>query len=102
MIVAEALSAILVDEPEDEEPLDDTEGGCDASAGEPEVVSLDKITPAPPFTGYGALQELLDGLADADAFELDARLRRALALEQRLDRGWDRCSSACGAGGCTG
>jgi hypothetical protein len=28
---------------------------------------------------------LLDGLAVADAFELDARLRRAIALEQRLE-----------------
>jgi hypothetical protein len=34
----------------------------------------------PPF-----LRPLLEGLAEADAFELDARLRRALRLEQRLD-----------------
>lgn len=31
------------------------------------------------------LNALLEDLADADAFELDARLRRAVALEQRLD-----------------
>jgi len=34
----------------------------------------------PPF-----LASLLDGLDAADAFELDARLRRAVALEQRLE-----------------
>ena len=31
------------------------------------------------------MQVLLDGAADADPFELDARLRRAFSLEQRLD-----------------
>ena len=31
------------------------------------------------------LVPLVEGLADADAFELDARLRRAIRLEQRLD-----------------
>jgi hypothetical protein len=31
------------------------------------------------------LRPLLEGLAEADAFDLDARLRRALRLEQRLD-----------------
>jgi hypothetical protein len=82
MIVAEALSAIPVDEPADEEPGDT---GCDAPDGEPELVGLEKVAPAAPFNGYGALQELLDGLREADVFELDTRLRRALALEQRLD-----------------
>jgi hypothetical protein len=32
-----------------------------------------------------AVLELLSGLAEADAFELDARLRRAIALEQRIE-----------------
>jgi len=31
------------------------------------------------------LSDLVDGLSEADAFELDSRLRRAVALEQRLD-----------------
>ena len=35
--------------------------------------------------GAAFLGSLVDGLEEADAFELDARLRRAVALEQRLD-----------------
>jgi hypothetical protein len=38
----------------------------------------------PAWKGYGALSALVDGLTD-DAFEIDARLRRALSMEQRLD-----------------
>jgi hypothetical protein len=39
--------------------------------------------PAPPLPA--AIASLTDRLADADPFELDRRLRRAVALEQRLD-----------------
>jgi hypothetical protein len=86
MIVAEALSAIPVDDPAEPEPArDDLEVGGDAPADEPDLVGLEKVAPPAAFNGYGPLQELLDGLRDADAFELDARLRRALALERRLD-----------------
>jgi hypothetical protein len=44
--------------------------------------------PVPPVgvaPGAAFLRSLVDGLETADAFELDARLRRAVALEQRLD-----------------
>ncbi len=53
--------------------------GCAAqsSAQEPRPSGPPDV---PPF-----LASLLDGLASADAFELDARLRRAVALEQRLE-----------------
>jgi hypothetical protein len=39
----------------------------------------------PPERAYGALGSFLVGLEQADAFELDERYRRALALEQRLE-----------------
>jgi len=42
------------------------------------------LAPAAPSVSE-ALRSLLEGLADADAFELDARLGRAVSLEQRLD-----------------
>ena len=85
MIAAEALSAMPVDEPLEQDRADaDPEDPCDA-AGAAELADLARVGPPPRFDGYGTLQVLLDGLHDADAFELDARLRRALCLEQRLD-----------------
>jgi hypothetical protein len=44
--------------------------------------------PLPPANGcapHASARGLLAGLAEADAFELDARLRRAVALEQRIE-----------------
>jgi len=41
------------------------------------------LEPTPPLPAF--LRPLLAGLEAADAFELDARLRRAVRLEQRLD-----------------
>jgi hypothetical protein len=49
----------------------------DAQPGE----AADVCAPQPP----AAVQALVDGLEAADAFDLDARLRRAVALEQRLE-----------------
>ena len=54
---------------------------ADANAPPTEVSSCTAASSElPPF-----LNSLVVGLSDADAFELDDRLRRAVALEQRLD-----------------
>jgi hypothetical protein len=94
-VAAEVLSAIPLDAPVGSrgfEPLrssgapppadavrrsfggDAVSPATEASLGTPGSTEL------PPF-----LRSLVAGLADADAFELDDRLRRAVALEQRLD-----------------
>jgi hypothetical protein len=56
-----------------------TANGC-AGHGSPSEVPAPPVGPPPAF--LAALTERLD---TADAFELDARLRRAVALEQRLE-----------------
>jgi hypothetical protein len=85
-VVAEVLSAIPLDAASgDPEPavLDGEErdpvgaaNGC-AAQGPVEEVPTPAELPA-------LLCSFVDGLEAADAFELDARLRRAVALEQRL------------------
>ena len=49
------------------------------------VEELADPEPVPPAKIPAFLQPLLSGLAEADAFELDARLRRAVRLEQCFD-----------------
>jgi 5-methylcytosine-specific restriction endonuclease McrA len=73
-IAAEVLSAIPFEGKGAEEP-EAEDGGLPAGA-EPDV---DPLPPDP------ALSTFTDGLEDADAFELDARLRTLLAHEQKLD-----------------
>ena len=82
MVTAETLSAL---------PLAAADV-CAAQAGEPVAnvcatqAPADLDPPAPeahPLPAF--LAPLLEGLEDVDAFELDARLRRAFRLEQRLD-----------------
>ena len=112
LIAAEVLSALPVDEPMDQEacdeanaswsPSDSDDDAAPATFGtgsprEPGAASADRVA-RPSWRGYGVLEGLLVGLEQADAFELDARLRRALSMEQRLDarmgpllaRVWDR------------
>jgi hypothetical protein len=110
MIAAEVLSAFPVDEVWEQDACD--EGGASwrlpsepvevataaGAAGPAERASGPGDWPAAPWPGYGALEALLVGLEDADAFELDERLRRAVSMEQRLEarlgpllaRVWDR------------
>jgi hypothetical protein len=97
-VAAEALSALGAD-PLAAEP--EADGGAEqepAGAAWPskleragsEVGALPAgVDPAPgPAKGcasHASARSLLSGLGEADAFELDARLRRAVALEQRIE-----------------
>jgi hypothetical protein len=72
----------VLDAPRDHE---EDPGAWDArETGEPGT-RADDPQAEPPWPGYGALEPLLAGLDDADAFALDDRLRRALSMEQRLE-----------------
>jgi hypothetical protein len=73
-IAAEVLSAIPFEQKVAEAPDEEDRTVC--AAPEPPV------DPPPPDPDLSAFA---DGLEDADAFELDARLRALLAREQRLD-----------------
>jgi hypothetical protein len=86
LIAAEVLSAIPVDEQWTEEACDTT-GASRTELDEPvdKMSAPDSVATRPPRQGYGELEALMAELEHADAFELDARLRRALAIEQRLD-----------------
>ncbi len=53
----------------------------EAVSWSPRVVERDRPPAQPP----AFLDRLIEGLADADAFELDTRLRQLIRLEQRLD-----------------
>jgi hypothetical protein len=68
------LSAIPIERPPDEEPEDE-----DHSVPDVEEPVVDRLPPDPELAGF------TDGPEDADAFELDARLRALLQQEQRLD-----------------
>lgn len=104
MVTAEVLSALPLDE--DPAPADGAEvagpesretalralaGGALAASPAADVCAShghaeDGVSGAAPSAELPAfLRALLAGLAGADAFEVDARLRRALRLEQRLD-----------------
>jgi hypothetical protein len=91
LIAAEVLSTIPTDDDEPEvDPETDPETGGDTGASSPPgdasapADSPKTLVTRPPWKGYGALLALVDGLTD-DPFDLDARLRRALSMEQRLD-----------------
>jgi hypothetical protein len=88
MVTAEALSGLPAGVPVEAAPEDRsarTEGAPSEPAvraapaeGEPEATAPHAELPR-------FLRPLVEGLEHADAFELDARLRRAVRLEQRLD-----------------
>jgi len=85
---AEALSALpdLSADPDGAEDSLATDSARVANACAAQGPAIDRPTPALPVAEpTPAIDALLDGLDDADAFEFDARLRRAVALEQRLD-----------------
>ena len=85
-VVAEVLSAI----PLDADPSDPEPAAPDARAPDPVGAAYACAANGPadavaPFAEQPAsVGSLVEGLAAADAFELDTRLRRAVALEQRL------------------
>jgi hypothetical protein len=94
-VVAEAFSTFSIDPdlvPPDDAPLEaerqqdvradpgPPRGGCGRAAG-----ALDAMIPVPVEEECEELAALLRELEDADAFELDRRLRRAVHLEQVLD-----------------
>jgi hypothetical protein len=87
LIAAEVLSAVPVDEDLDDDACDEADAAWSRlSDGVPPTAVSEASGAVPPtWDGYGLLQELLVGLEQADAFELDDRFRRALSLEQRLD-----------------
>jgi hypothetical protein len=106
LIAAEVLSAMPMDERADQDGCDEGSTSWSGQSEVEEAVATDSLAakspeepgadpvPAParvgwanrsPCRGYGALEPFLVGLAQADAFELDDRFRRALSLEQRLD-----------------
>jgi hypothetical protein len=99
-VAAEVISAIGLEvEPEPEpEPKHSEASGVDRAAGEPlrggsrvEEHAASPATspgvceagPSSPPSPEAFVESLVAGLESADAFELDARLRRALRLEQR-------------------
>jgi len=65
----------------EQEPQPDQ--GCEAAS--PFGTVSRSATPMPSVGLPPFLATLVDGLEEADAFELDARLRRAVVLEQRLE-----------------
>jgi hypothetical protein len=87
LIAAEVLSAMPVDEPPEQESCDDTDASwCPTAARADDAAASETLrSTRATWQEYGALQALLVGLEQADAFELDVRLRRALSIEQRLD-----------------
>jgi hypothetical protein len=98
-VAAEVLSALPVDESWEQEACEQTPALSNASDEEDAAAARADAAPrVSSWQGYGALEALLVGLEDADAFALDERLRRALSIEQRLDAGvgpllarlWDR------------
>jgi hypothetical protein len=97
LIAAEVLSALPAGEDMNEEACDEADASwtsrSEGERAEPDTfgtgsgrdAAAAESAPRPQWRGYGALEELLVGLDQADAFELDKRFRRALSMEQRLD-----------------
>jgi len=80
LIAAEVLSALPINEDADQEACD--EAGASWSPEAEEEAGGSELF----GTGSGAPPLVfLDGLEQADAFDLDERFRRALSMEQRLD-----------------
>ena len=97
LIAAEVLSGLPVDEVWEKEACDEAGASWNLpsesvedvtaadSAGLAERASALPDQPMAHRRVYGPLEALLVGLEDADAFELDARLRRVVTMEQRLE-----------------
>jgi hypothetical protein len=94
-VVAEVLSALPLAHDALAEIRVTEEAGAAARAFHPEAANVcttharDEAPPAPAEVPL-YLRPLVDGLGEADAFGLDARLRRVVALEQRTwaEAGW--------------
>ena len=95
-VAAEVLSAIPLDDVA-ARSLEESAHGCtgvETPGAHPVLRSAHGCTPDGVDSSSGAwgracaqapfLRSLVEGLGEADAFELDARLRRAVRLEQRL------------------
>ena len=99
LLAAEVLSAVPADGLADEEEQEACEAdGSWSGEREPDEEPVGWELPSrgaprgegaraagPPWQPEGVLAPLVEGLDEADAFEVDLRFRRALALEQRLD-----------------
>jgi len=85
---AEALSALpdLSADPDGAEDSVATHSARVANACAAQGPAIERPTPELPVAEpTPEIEALLDGLDAADAFELDARLRSAVAMEQRID-----------------
>lgn len=82
LIAAEVLSALPMDVPDAELPATPT---AEADGAPPPEAPMRRRGAFFPWPGSPALAPLVQRLEEADAFELDDRMRRAAALEQRLD-----------------
>jgi hypothetical protein len=97
VIAAEVLSAVPLDDDADhgcgdegtswQEAAEDTESaeGSEVPKGRLPWRTRTEEAEPPPAELPQALRSLVEGLDEADPFELDARLRLALSLEQRLE-----------------
>jgi len=95
LIAAEVLSSLPIDQEPDDEVCEKSEASWSraseaAGAGESEPSGRDTGEDANLANGAAdalppALERLIDGLENADVFELDERFRRALSMEQRLE-----------------
>jgi hypothetical protein len=86
LVAAEAFSALSIDpvfaeDPEQGRALDGLRAAVDASEEQEGASAARAGAPRLPH----AVASLVAGLEEADAFELDRRLRRAVELEQTLD-----------------
>ena len=91
LIAAEVLSALPINEDADQGACDEAgaswspEGEAEAGGSELLGTESERGEDAAPAVRAAHTPPLLDGLEQADAFELDERFRRALSMEQRLD-----------------
>jgi hypothetical protein len=85
VIAAEVLSAIPTDQIWERETRAEEDASWRGPSEWARKKAASEAAACPPWQGYGALEPLVAGLEEADAFELDRRFRRALAIEQRLD-----------------
>ena len=82
LVAAEVLSAIRLEgDPAAMRPL---ARGVHSDMADPELVAEPALTPDVPAPASPFVEALVAGLEDAEPRELDARLRRAAALEQGL------------------
>jgi hypothetical protein len=87
MIAAEVLSALPVDDEREQEACDEPPASWNRPGDLVDDASASEVDgPVSPWRGYGALEAFLVGLEDADAFELDDRLRRVVSMEIRAQQ----------------